>query len=80
MHLINKFTYQLYKVTVRDVKTNEILLQRRDMDGIESMEVFNGMKEHFCGAIPAIVNIGKAYVRNDEYGVVLEKQRRKRLL
>lgn len=80
MNLINKFTYQLYKVTVRDVKTNEILLQRRDMDGIESMEVFNGMKEHFCGDIPATVKVNKAYVRNEEYGVILEKQRRKRLL
>lgn len=80
MHLINKFTYQLYKVTVRDVKTNEILLQRRDMDGIESMEVFNGLREHFCGDIQATVRIGNAYVRNEEYGVMLEKERRKRLL
>jgi len=80
MQLINKFTYQLYKVTVRDVKTNEILLQRRDMDEIESMEVFNGMREHFCGDIPATVKIGVVYVRNQKYGVVLEKQRRKRLL
>jgi hypothetical protein len=80
MRLINKFTHQRYKVTVRDVKTNEILLQRRDMDGIESMEVFNGLREHFCGDIQATVRIGNAYVRNEEYGVMLEKERRKRLL
>jgi hypothetical protein len=50
------------------------------MDGIESMEVFNGLREHFCGDIQATVRIGNAYVRNEEYGVMLEKERRKRLL
>jgi hypothetical protein len=77
---IRKFTEQLYKVIVRDIKRKEIIIERRDMDALTSMDVFNGLKDHFLIETPATIKTGKAYAKNDTHGIVLLKQRRKRLL
>lgn len=78
--LKKKYTEQLYKVIVRDIKQNEIIMERRNLHGNESMNVFNGLKDHFKILTPATIKISKAYAKNDEYGIILQKQRRKRLL
>jgi hypothetical protein len=77
---IRKFTEQLYKVIVRDIKRKEIIIERRDMDALTSMDVFNGLKDHFQIETPATIKTSKAYAKNDTHGIVLLKQRRKRLL
>lgn len=80
--LKKKYSDQQYKVIVKAIATQEIVLERRDLGPHQSVTIFNALKEQFGIEGDASIKYRNTimFVKNRQYSIKLLKQRRKRLL
>lgn len=80
--VIKKYSDQKYKITVKDIMSQEIIFERRDLGPRQSVKIFSGLKEHFSieGEVTSKYRNVVMFIKNEQYSIKMFKQRRKRLL
>jgi hypothetical protein len=78
--IVYKYTEQLYTVIVKDISTQEILIDRNGLTHSSAMLSFQAYTTHFGVEEKIITYKGGLFVKNKQYSIKMKKERRKRLI